>query len=107
MENQNIVALITTPSKDIAVQIARTLLQEKLAACINIIPSITSYFTWEDSVHEESEALMLVKTRSDLFADRLIPAVMALHPYDIPEIIALPITSGLDSYINWINQVIR
>ncbi len=105
MENQNIVVLITTPSQEAAVRIARALLEEKIAACVNIIPSITSLYTWEEAIHEDAEALMLVKTRSDLFDDRLIPAVKAIHPYEVPEIISLPIASGLDSYLNWMNRV--
>lgn len=105
MDHQPVVVLITAPSIDSAREIARSLLEQKLAACANILPGISSLYLWEDALHEDPEALLIVKTRKELFEDGLVPAVLALHPYDLPEIIALPVTTGLPGYLDWINQV--
>jgi periplasmic divalent cation tolerance protein len=71
------------------------------AACANILPPIKSIFTWDRKITEASEVLILFKTTSHLFDD-LTEAVKQLHSYDVPEIIALPIVKGLESYLNWI-----
>lgn len=100
-----IVVLITTPSMEVARQIARHLLEQKLAACVNILPGVQSLYTWEEKIQEEEEILLIVKSRADLFEDGLLPAVQANHPYQVPEVIALPVVKGLDSYLNWIGDV--
>lgn len=105
MEHQTVVVLITAPSVDSAREIARSLLEQKLAACANILPGISSLYLWEDALHDDAEALLIVKTRMGLFEERLVPAVQELHPYELPEIIALPVTAGLPAYLEWINQV--
>ena len=104
MKDQPIVVLITVPSQEVARQIAAVLLQRKLAACVNVLPAIRSYYTWKGTPQEEDEVLLLVKTRSALFENSLVPAVKAVHPYELPEIIALPITVGLEGYLDWINE---
>ncbi len=104
MNDQTIVVLITAPSQDVARQIAVALLEQKLAACVNVLPGIRSYYTWKGQPQEDQEVLMLVKTRAALFESRLIPAVRAVHPYELPEIIALPVSMGLEGYLNWINE---
>ena len=88
-----------------AQKIGRELVSAGLAACANILPGISSLYLWEDALHEDPETLLIVKTRKDLFDERLVPAVLALHPYDVPEIIALRVTAGLPDYLDWINQV--
>lgn len=103
MNDQPIVVLITAPSLDVARQIATALLEQKLAACVNVLPGVRSYYNWKDKPQEDQEVLLLVKTRLALFENRLIPAVQAVHPYELPEIIALPISMGLEGYLNWIN----
>jgi len=102
-----IVVLITAPDLQIGRQIASLLLESKLAACVNIVPAIHSLYTWEGSIHDDQEALLIVKTRADLLTDHLIPAVQAIHPYDLPEIIALPIVAGSLPYLNWIGSVTK
>jgi len=102
MNSQLIVVFITAPSKEVGQQIATALLEQKLAACVNIIPSILSLYRWEGKLNQDEEVLLVVKTRSEVFADGLVPAVRAVHPYDLPEIIALPILQGLVSYLDWI-----
>ena len=104
MNDQPIVVLITTPSQDVARQIAVALLEQKLAACVNVLPGVRSYYSWKGKPQEDEEVLLLVKTRAALFESRLIPAVRAVHPYELPEIIALPISFGLEGYLKWINE---
>jgi len=104
MKDQPIVVLITTPSLEVARQIAIALLEQKLAACVNVLPGVRSYYTWKGQPQEDQEVLLLVKTRPALFESRLVPAVLAIHPYELPEIIALPVSMGLEGYLNWINE---
>lgn len=103
MENKNTIVFITVPTKEVGKQIATALVQKKLAACVNILPGVNSIYAWEGKVQDEEEVLLIVKSRSDLFEDRLIPAVKALHPYEVPEIIAVPILAGLKKYLDWID----
>jgi periplasmic divalent cation tolerance protein len=100
-----VVVFITAPSMDVAQQIANALVEQKLAACVNILPAIQSIYRWEGKIFNEEETLLIVKSRADLFEDRLIPAVQAVHPYQVPEIIALPILMGLPGYLDWIQDV--
>jgi periplasmic divalent cation tolerance protein len=102
MSDQYIVVLITVPSPEVGEQIAAVLLEQKLAACVNILPGIRSIFTWQGAVQNDQEALLLVKSRAALFAGQLAPAVKAIHPYEVPEIIALPIIMGSQPYLDWI-----
>ncbi len=104
MNDQPLVVLITAPTQEVARQIAAILLQRKLAACVNVLPAIRSYYTWKGSPQEDEEVLLLVKTRLALFESGLVPAVKAAHPYELPEIIALPITIGLEGYLDWIRE---
>jgi periplasmic divalent cation tolerance protein len=104
MEQSFIVVLITVPSRETGQVIANLLLERKLAACVNIISPITSIYTWEGQPHTDEEALLIIKTRLDLFEERLIPAVQAVHPYDVPEIIALPILMGSRKYLEWMDE---
>jgi len=107
MTTPYIIVLITTPSKAVGRQLAEALLAGKLAACVNIIPRVDSFFAWKGEIQNEQEALLVVKSRLDLFEDRLVPAVNALHPYEVPEIIALPILMGSKSYLDWIGEETR
>lgn len=105
MTAQPIVVLITAPSKDVGRTIAAALVEQKLAACVNILGPIQSIYTWEGRVQEEEEFLLVAKTWDELFEPRLIPAVRAVHPYEVPEIIALPILAGLPEYLDWMREV--
>lgn len=102
-----IVVLITAPSKEVGKQIARVLLEQELAACVNIISSIDSIYTWEGKICTDEEVLLVVKSRAELFENQLVPAVQAIHPYRVPEIIALPIKMGAKSYLDWIEAVTK
>lgn len=105
MVDMNIIILITTPSSEIARAVADILLERRLAACVNIIAPVDSLYIWNGARQEDREWLLIVKSRSELFGDQLISAVKSVHPYEVPEIIALPILMGSDDYLAWINDV--
>jgi len=105
MENEYIIVLITTPNQETSEVITNTLLEKKLAACVNMVGSILSFYTWEGDINRDEEMLLIVKSRVELFESELIPAVQAVHPYDVPEIIALPILMGSANYLAWIDDV--
>ena len=96
----------TVGDKDTAQQIARALVEQRLAGCVQVIGPITSTYWWNEQVESAEEFLCLIKTRADVF-DRLAAAIRAVHPYDVPEILALPVTAGGVSYLDWLNREIR
>jgi len=104
--SNEIVVLITTPSLREARTIGRKLVEEKLAACANIIPRVASIFSWEGRICRQPESLMVLKTKRSCF-DRLVKRVKSLHGYSVPEIIALPIIHGSKDYLCWIRQSTR
>ena len=100
---ETVVVLVTAPSAEKAAEIARAVVEEKLAACGNVIPSIRSIYAWEGKVHDEPEALLILKAPRKRFQD-LCDRIVALHPYQVPEVIGLPIEGGNERYIDWIIQ---
>ncbi len=102
-ELQHCVVLITTSSEQEGKEIARALLEDKLAACVNVVPRVSSFFWWKDEIDAESESLLVVKTRVALL-EELEQLVQETHSYDVPEIIALPIVWGSPSYLKWIDD---
>jgi periplasmic divalent cation tolerance protein len=104
MTNNPLIVYVTAPNTEDAQKIGRKLVSQKLAACVNILPGMMSIYTWKGEIYEEGEVLMLVKTRAALF-DALATAIQAEHPYEVPEIIAVPITDGSADYLNWIDEV--
>ena len=103
---EHFVVLVTTSSVEEARSIARSIVEERLAACVNIVERIESIYVWKGRVEEGSEALMIIKTRGDAL-QRLIARIKELHSYEVPEIIALRIEKGLESYLAWIDRVIE
>ena len=101
---QAILVLITCATLDEAKRIGRELVERRLAACVNVIPHVRSLFSWEGSLSEEEEVLLVVKTRRPRFKE-LALRVKTLHSYRVPEIIALPILEGSSSYLRWIDDV--
>jgi periplasmic divalent cation tolerance protein len=99
-----IVVLITAPSVEAANQLAQGLLAQKLAACVNIVPAVRSLYIWGGKINDEAEVLLVVKSRANLF-NRLESAVKTIHPYDVPEILALPVLMGSADYLAWIEDV--
>ena len=102
----NIVVFVTASGKIEADKIAEKLIEEKLAACVNIISGVDSVFWWENRIDRASEVLLVIKSSKDKFA-KIAETVKALHSYEVPEIIALPITDGYKPYLDWINESIR
>jgi len=98
------VILVTADSEANALKISKHLVENRLAACASIVPKIRSIYVWEDTVCDEEEFLIIIKTRGDLF-ERVRDAIVNLHNYSVPEIVSLPIVGGLEEYLNWINDV--
>ncbi len=96
-----LVVLVTVPSADKAAEIARALVEERLAACGNVVPQVRSIYRWEGAVQHEAEALLLLKTTRERF-EALRARVLSLHPYQVPEVIALPVEAGHGAYLEWI-----
>jgi len=98
-----IVIFITTPSPEEGEKLGQYLVENKLAACANILPSITSLFSWEGKLCREQESLVILKSKRALF-DKLTEEVKKRHRYSIPEIIALPLVAGFPDYLKWIQK---
>ena len=98
-----LLVLTTYPDAEGAETLARTLVRERLAACVNVLPRMTSIYMWKDEEQRGEEHQLFIKTRAAQF-EALKSRIDALHPYEVAEIIALPITHGLDAYLNWIDE---
>jgi periplasmic divalent cation tolerance protein len=97
------VVLITAPDAETAARLARSLVEERLAACVNVVPEIRSFYRWEGAVHDDAEILLVVKTRADR-AGELAARVVELHPYDVPEVLELPAAGGSAAYLGWVRS---
>jgi periplasmic divalent cation tolerance protein len=95
--------LTTTPTREEAKEIARLLIDEKLAACVQLLP-IESFYVWQGETQNEAEVLLLIKTRSALF-EKTTARIKAVHSYTVPEIVGLPFTAGFSGYFDWIDTV--
>lgn len=100
--SQHIVVFITAPP-DKAAELGRALVEARLAACANIVPAIRSIYRWQGELCDDEEALLVIKSRADRLP-RLRDKVTALHPYEVPEVIALPIVAGHPPYLSWIDD---
>ena len=96
-----LVVFVTVGSTLEGERLARKLVEERLAACVNIVPNLRSFFWWEGSLTEEGEALLLIKTTRERL-DELTARVKRLHSYSVPEIIALPVMGGSTEYMDWV-----
>lgn len=99
-----ILVLVTVPNTEVAGSLATTLVTEKLVACVNIVPGLRSIYAWQDKVCDESEMLCLMKTRRELFP-ALRDQVTSLHPYQVPEIVAIALTEASPPYLAWLGSV--
>jgi periplasmic divalent cation tolerance protein len=94
--------LTTVQDEEIGRRLARTLVEERLAACINVSPAVTSFYWWGGKLVEDREFILLIKTKASLL-DRLEARLKELHSYEIPEFISLPIASGSTAYLGWLD----
>ncbi len=101
-----VVILSTTPESNLARSIARTLVDEELAACCTIVDNVLSIYRWNSGVEETTECLMVIKTTTDRVT-ALTERVTSLHPYDVPEIVVLDVDGGSQPYLNWIIKMTR
>jgi periplasmic divalent cation tolerance protein len=103
MATDALLVLCTCPDAETAQRIAQQLVANRLAACVNLLPGLTSVYRWDDAVQTADETLLLVKTGRGCYA-ALEETVRAMHPYELPEILALPVEQGLKGYLDWIRQ---
>lgn len=101
-----ILAFITASSQKEASNIARALVKNKLAACVNILGKVRSFFWWQGKIERADEALLIIKSKKTKLP-RIIKLVRAMHSYQVPEIITLPITGGYKPYLRWIDASVR
>ena len=101
-KTDRIIVLITAGSEEEAHKIAELLVNEKKAACVNILPGVDSLFWWEGKIDSARESLLLVKTKTSLFPE-VVELVKRTHSYEVPEVIALPIIAGSDDYLKWLD----
>ncbi len=104
--SEPLVVLMTTGSQEEAERIAQALVAEMLAACVNLVPGVTSVYRWQGQVQRDQEWLLLAKTQRPVL-DELVRRVQALHSYDVPEIIALPLVGGSEAYLRWIDREVH
>lgn len=96
-----VLVFCTCPDETVADRIAAALVEERLAACVNRLPEVASTYRWKGEVHRDSECLLLIKTTIERF-DALRERIVALHPYELPEVIAVDVARGLPPYLDWI-----
>jgi periplasmic divalent cation tolerance protein len=99
--NQVVVVLVTAPNVATASGLARTLVEERLAACVGILPSITSVYRFEGQMKTATENQLVIKTASSR-VDEVLARIKSLHSYEVPEALVLPVTAGLPGYLQWV-----
>lgn len=104
--SEPLIVLMTAGSQEEAEHLATTLVAEMLAACVNIIPGLTSVYRWEGQIQYDQEWLLVAKSQRDVL-DRLVQRVQDLHSYDLPEVIALPLAGGSEAYLRWIDAEVH
>jgi len=105
-EASRVVVMITTDTEEEAHSIAELLVNQRKAACVNIVPRVDSLFRWEGNLDSAQESLLIVKSRASLLPE-IIEMVKRAHSYEVPEIIALPIISGNEAYLRWIDSEVK
>ena len=104
--SERLLVLSTVATAADAERIARGLVERRVAACVNVVPGLLSTSRWKGAVEREGELLLLIKTRAERF-DALREALVALHPYEVPELIALPIEAGHAPYLAWLDESVE
>jgi periplasmic divalent cation tolerance protein len=100
---ERVVAFSTVGSAEDAERIARALVERRLAACVNLVPGVVSVYRWKGAVAREGEVLLLIKTRTERL-EALREALVTLHPYELPELVALPVEGGHPPYLAWLDE---
>ena len=100
MESQALVVYCACPDQAVAERIAEAVVSERLAACVNLVPGVTSIYRWQGEIQRDAELLLMIKTRRAVYS-QLEARISELHPYQVPEIIALPIQAGSAAYLAW------
>ena len=95
------VIFATAPNAEVGAMLARSLVDERLAACVNVLPGVRSFYRWEGSVHEDLEVLLIIKTQAAC-GEALAARIKDLHPYDVPEVLVLPAVGGSIPYLEWV-----
>ncbi len=98
--------LCTVPDAATGESLARALVEARLVACVNIIPGLISIYRWQEAIQQDNELLLIAKTRHDRFT-ALSTLLSGLHPYELPEIIAVPLIDGLPAYLSWIDHTLE
>ncbi|GAA5132507.1 divalent-cation tolerance protein CutA [Thalassotalea piscium] len=98
--------LCTCPNEQVAKEIATCLVEEKLAACVTLLPNVTSVYRWQEKVECQNEVQLIIKTKKDKF-NQLSDRINVLHPYDVPEIVAVNVHQGNLQYLNWISESLK
>jgi periplasmic divalent cation tolerance protein len=106
MNNDALIVLCTVPSEEVAVRLAHGLVEQALAACVNIVPGVRSVYRFEGKVEDERELLLVIKTRTERY-EALERWLTEAHPYDVPEVIAAPVALGSPPYLRWIEDQTR
>ena len=103
MSTEHLLVLTTCPDQGTATRIATALIEERLAACVNQVPGIRSLYHWEGRIEHDTEVLMLVKTTATVY-ERMEALIRKHHPYELPEVIAVPFAAGSKAYLEWITK---
>src|SRR5438309_6223536 len=96
-----LLVITTLPNADAAAELAKNVVGERLAGCANIIPALRSIYRWQGKLQDENEVLVLFKTRQELF-ESLKARILELHPYEVPEVLAIPVEQGYQAYLDWL-----
>jgi periplasmic divalent cation tolerance protein len=97
-----LIVITNAPDRDVALRIAHALVERKLAACVNVLAECTSVYRWKGKLETATEVPLLIKTRAAIYA-QVEAAIRSLHPYELPEIVAVPIGHGSPDYLEWVN----
>ena len=106
MAERTILILTNVPDAETARRIGRRLIESRLAACVNCLPHVTSIYRWQGAIEEASEIMLLIKTAGERYA-QAEALIKALHPYELPEIIAFAMDHGLPAYLKWVEQEVQ
>jgi periplasmic divalent cation tolerance protein len=104
--SDHIVVFCTVGQTQDVEALAHALVEQRLVACVNVVPSVTSIYRWQGKIERDEERLLVMKTRADRF-DELRAAIVAQHSYEVPEIVALPLVAGHAPYLAWIDESVR